>query len=81
MEAVKWRIRVNRATEKGYNVPKTTLKDRLAGRVKHGSKSGPEPYLMSSEGNELVSFKISASKMSHGKTKREVIHRCCEENC
>ena len=54
-------------------MPKTTLKDRLARRVNHGSKSGPEPYLMSSEENELVSFQINACKMGHGKTKREVI--------
>ena len=55
IEAVKRRISVNRVMEE-YNVPKTTLKDRLAERVKHGSKSGPDPYLMSSEENKLVSF-------------------------
>ena len=25
-----------------HNVPKTTLKDRLSGRVQHGSKPGPK---------------------------------------
>ena len=29
-----------------YGVPRTTLKDQVSGRVKHGStKSGPQPYL------------------------------------
>ena len=63
---------INRAAQE-YNVPRTTLKDRLAGRVKHGSKSGPDPYLTSSEEDELVSFLINACKVGHGKTKREVI--------
>ena len=56
-----------------YNVPRTTLKDILAGRIKHGTKSGPKPYLTSSEEDELVSFLINACKMGHGKTRREVI--------
>ena len=73
MEAVKTgRLGVNRAAEE-YNVPKTTLKDRLAGRVKHGVKSGPGSYLTPSEETELVKFLIDICKMGHGKTKREVI--------
>ena len=37
MEAVKnGKMGINRAGEE-YNVPRTTLKDRLARRVKHGS--------------------------------------------
>ena len=28
-----------------YGVPPTTLKDRMSGRVIHGSKIGPKPYL------------------------------------
>ena len=28
-----------------YGVPRTTLKDRVAGRVLHGSNFGPQPYL------------------------------------
>ena len=27
-----------------YGVPRSTLKDRLSGRVVHGHKSGPRPY-------------------------------------
>ena len=67
MEAVKnGKMGVHRAAEE-YNMPRTTLKDILDGRVKHGSKSGPDPYLTSSEEDELVSFLINACKMGQGK--------------
>ena len=73
MDAVKsGRLGVNRAAEE-YNIPRTTLKDRLAGRVKHGTKSGPDPYLTLSEETELVTFLTDVCKMGHGKTKREVL--------
>ena len=73
MEAVKTgRLGVNRAAEE-YNVPKTTLKDRLAGRVKHDAKSGPGPHLASSKETELANFLIDVCKKGYGKTKREVI--------
>ena len=56
MEVVKnGEMGVNRATQE-YKMPRTTLNDRLARRVKHGSKSRPDPYLTSSEENKLVSF-------------------------
>ena len=73
MEAVKsGRLGVNRAANE-YNVSKTTFKDRISGRVKHGSNPGRQPYLKSSEENELEKFLIEVCKMGHGKTKREVI--------
>ena len=37
-----------------HSIPITTLKDRLAGTVKHGKKSGPEPYFTPQEGEQLV---------------------------
>ena len=43
MEVVKsYRLKVNRVGEE-YNVPRTISKDRLAGRVKYGLKSGLDP--------------------------------------
>jgi len=60
---------VNEAA-KSYNVPPTTLKNRLRGRVKHGTKPGPQSYLTTIEENE---FLVKACKMGNGKTKREVI--------
>ena len=45
MDAVaEGRMGVNRAALE-FGVPPTTLKDRIAGRVVHGTKSGPKPYL------------------------------------
>ena len=39
---------INRAAV-DHGVPKTTLKNRLSGRVKHGKKPGPECYLNEEE--------------------------------
>ena len=63
---------VNRAP-KEFGVPRTILKDRLSGRVQHGRKSGPKPYLSPDEEKELVTFLIDVCKMGQGKTKREVL--------
>ena len=72
MEAVKsGRLGVNRAA-KEYNVPRTTLKDRIAGSVKHSSKSGPDPYLTLRLSKE-TEFLINVCKMECGKTKKEVV--------
>ncbi len=34
---------------RSFSVPPSTLKDRISGRVKHGTKSGPIPYLDEAE--------------------------------
>jgi len=39
-----------------YNVPKSTLYDRLSGRVQFGTKSKPPRYLTDPEEEELVNF-------------------------
>ena len=44
---------VRRASEI-FNVPKSTLGDRVSGRVIPGSTSGPEKYLTLNEERELV---------------------------
>ena len=72
METVKNGKLGNNRAMKEY-VPRSTLKDRLAGRVKNGSKLGPDPYLTSSKEDKLINFQINPCKMGHGKTKREVI--------
>ena len=63
---------VNRAALE-YGVPRTTLKDRISGRVLHGCKAGPKPYLTFEEEKELVDFLIKCSKMGYGKTRGEVL--------
>ena len=74
MEAVRsGDMKVNRAS-RVYEVPRTTLKDRLSGRVKHGTNPGPTPYLTCDEEAELATFLIECSGIGYGKTKQEVIN-------
>ena len=49
---------VNRATLE-FKVLLTTLKDRVLGRVVHGSNMGPKPYLNNKEKKELVDFLLN----------------------
>ena len=67
----------NRAADL-HGVPRTTLKDRVSGRVLHGTKPGPIPYLSSNEESELASFLIDAAKIGYGRTRRDV--RCLVES-
>lgn len=55
-----------------HGVPRSTLKDRLKGRVVHGTKPGPRPYLDSTEERELVDYLFDAAKTGHGKTRQQI---------
>ena len=48
---------VSKATEH-YDVPATTLKDRISGRVNHRVKSGPQDFLTPEEDQESAKFLI-----------------------
>ena len=48
-----------------YGVPKSTLKDRISGRVVHGHNPGPCPYLDPDEEKK-------SAECGYGKTRREV---------
>lgn len=73
MEAVKsGKMGQNRAA-RVFGVPISTLKDRISGRVKHGTNPGPSPYLTPKEESELHDFLVKVASIGHGKTKREVI--------
>jgi len=63
---------VNRAA-KQYDLPPTTLKDRISGQVKHGMKPGPSGFLTPEEDQKLADFLVDYCKMGNGKTKKEVI--------
>ena len=63
---------VNRAAIE-FNVPCTSLKDRVAGRVPDGCNMGPKRYLTYEEESELVEFIIKCSKMGYGKTRQDVM--------
>ena len=63
---------INRAALE-FGVPKTTLKDRMPGRVQHGSKLGRVPYLSSSEEQELVDYLITCSEIGYPKKRADVL--------
>ena len=56
-----------------YGVPRTTLKDRIAGRVVHGTNMGTQPYLTREEEMELVDFLITYSNTGYGKMSYELL--------
>lgn len=52
-----------------HGVPRSSLKDRLSGRVEHGTKPGPRPYLSPEEEKDHV---LTAAEAGYGKTRREI---------
>ncbi len=53
-------LSMNQAAD-NYQVPRSTLKDRLSGRVTHGVNPGPKPYLTKDEEQGLADYLISAA--------------------
>ncbi len=79
MKAVKeGRMSINRSALE-FGVPRTTLKDRIAGRVVHGTNIGPKKYLSQEEEHELVNFLIKCSKIGYGKTRGENRGSCSQK--
>ena len=56
LESVRLEGRSVRRAALEYGVPRSTLADRVSGRVSHGVLSGPPRYLNDEEEEELVSF-------------------------
>ena len=54
------------------NIPKTTLHDRISGKVLHGSKPGPKSYFLPTEEKEMANFLVDVAKAGYSKTRREV---------
>ena len=55
-----------------YNVPKSTLHDRVSGRVKPGAKPGPSRYLNDEEEEEIVRWIIGCAEVGYAKSVKEV---------
>ena len=62
----------NRRAAEEYNVPQSTLHDRVSGKVAFESKSGPLRYLDSDEELELANF-ISA--IGYSRSMKQVIDK------
>ena len=71
-EGKKQRMSVRRAAD-AYHVPKSTLQDRLSGRVIFGAKSRPQKYLCDLEEEELVSFLIGSASIGFVRTRTQVL--------
>ena len=56
-----------------YNVPTSTLRDRVRGTVTPGAKSGPPSYLSEREEKELVKFLLRCSSIGYPKTCKQVL--------
>ena len=69
---VKDGVSIRKAAEL-YNVPKSTLGDRISGRVLPGSTSGPSTYLSAQEEKELTTFLCRSAAIGYGRTRKEVI--------
>ena len=55
-----------------YDVPKSTLHDRVTGKVDPGAKVGAPRYLDDEEEDELAKFLVGAASIGYPKTVREV---------
>lgn len=54
------------------NVPKSTMRDRITGRVAHGTKDGPETKL-TAEDEKKLAYLIDLSKQGYGKSKEIIM--------
>ena len=72
LKAVSEGMGVNRAALE-YGVPKSTLKDRVAGRVNHGCKCGRAPFLSHSEEEELYHYLVTCANIGYPKRRDDVI--------
>ena len=54
-----------------HGIPKSTLHDRISGKVEHGKKPGPKQLVSAAE-EEFSSFLIEVSRAGYGKTRKEV---------
>ena len=63
---------IRRAPEE-YNMPRSTLHDRVSGKVVLGSKSGPCKYLDSNEEAELANFLSGCSAIGFSRTRNKLL--------
>lgn len=68
MKAVKAGDGINQAA-RDHDVPPSSLKDRISGKVQHGQKPGPKPYLNKTEEHELGVFLKECAGIGYGKTR------------
>ena len=62
-----------RAAAELYGIPKSTLGDRISGRVLPGTASGAVRYLADSEEEELAEFIVGCASIGYPKTIRDIL--------
>ena len=72
LEEVKKGLPVRKAATQ-YGVPRTTLQDRVVGKVVHGKNPDPKPYLVPAEEKELSQFLVDVAEAGYGKTQQQVM--------
>ncbi|CAC5358555.1 unnamed protein product [Mytilus coruscus] len=63
-----------RSASRQYNVPKTTIIDKLNGRSSLQARSGPNPVLYECEEEILVHWVIDMAKIGYGQTKQQLLY-------
>lgn len=76
IEAVERGESIRQASIK-YNIPKSTLYDRVSGKITLDSKPGRKPYLSVEEEEELVSFLVKCAQIGYARTRLEVLTLVC----
>ena len=56
-----------------FDVPKSTLHDRLTGKVVSGGQSGPMKYLSDEEEDELEEFLVGCASLGFARSRQQVI--------
>lgn len=72
MKAVKDGTSVYRAAIE-HGVPRMTLQNRVSGRVVHGRKLGPKPYLTVTEEKEVANFLVQTAKAGYGRSRKQIM--------
>ena len=73
-EAVKTDRMTLRQASEVFGVPKSTLHDRLTGKVLFGSHSGPSRLMSEREEEELVSFLIHCASVGYPRSRKDILN-------
>ena len=77
VEAVQEKKYTIREAAAAYHVPRSTVGDRVSGRIQMGAKSGPATYLTAYEEKELVDFLIGCARIGFARTRKQVMTLVC----
>ena len=61
-----------RSAAEEYQVPRSTLHDRVSGKVQFGATSGPARYLNDQEERELVNFLCCCTEIGYARTRLQL---------